>query len=69
MMEITWAVLTFCLARANTATTIYVLRFFIGLAESTFYPGMQYIIGEYTDPLALAAYLRSIQDLGTEKKS
>lgn len=49
MMEITWAVLTFCLARANTATTIYVLRFFIGLAESTFYPGMQYIIGEYTN--------------------
>ncbi|KAK3201112.1 hypothetical protein GRF29_213g1081104 [Pseudopithomyces chartarum] len=47
MMEITWAVLTFCLARANTATTIYVLRFFIGLAESTFYPGMQYIIGSW----------------------
>ncbi|KAJ0370557.1 hypothetical protein COL26b_010025 [Colletotrichum chrysophilum] len=27
--------------------TIYVLRFFIGLAESTFYPGMQYIIGSW----------------------
>ncbi|KAF5512773.1 Pantothenate transporter liz1 [Colletotrichum aenigma] len=26
---------------------IYVLRFFIGLAESTFYPGMQYIIGSW----------------------
>lgn len=45
IMEMTWAVLTFCLARANSATTIYALRFFIGLAESTFYPGMQYIIG------------------------
>ncbi|KAF2448552.1 pantothenate transporter [Karstenula rhodostoma CBS 690.94] len=46
-MEMIWAVLTFCLARANSATTIYVLRFFIGLAESTFYPGMQYIIGSW----------------------
>ncbi|KAL5380619.1 hypothetical protein DPSP01_007683 [Paraphaeosphaeria sporulosa] len=46
-MEMIWAVLTFCLARANNATTIYVLRFFIGLAESTFYPGMQYIIGSW----------------------
>ncbi|KAI8268708.1 hypothetical protein K4K58_004409 [Colletotrichum sp. SAR11_239] len=27
--------------------TIYALRFFIGLAESTFYPGMQYIIGSW----------------------
>ncbi|KAJ0280159.1 hypothetical protein COL940_006411 [Colletotrichum noveboracense] len=26
---------------------IYVLHFFIGLAESTFYPGMQYIIGSW----------------------
>ncbi|KAF1967407.1 MFS general substrate transporter [Bimuria novae-zelandiae CBS 107.79] len=47
LMEMTWAVLTFCLAKANSATSIYVLRFFIGLAESTFYPGMQYIIGSW----------------------
>ena len=26
---------------------MYALRFFIGLAESTFYPGMQYIIGSW----------------------
>ncbi|KAH8199902.1 hypothetical protein TruAng_005958 [Truncatella angustata] len=29
------------------ACEIYVLRFFIGLAESAFYPGMQYIIGSW----------------------
>jgi len=46
-MELTWAVLTFCLCRANNAETIYALRFLIGLAESTFYPGMQYIIGSW----------------------
>ncbi|KAB5570883.1 major facilitator superfamily domain-containing protein [Coniochaeta sp. 2T2.1] len=45
--EVTWAVLTILLAKCNTTTQIYVLRFFIGLAESTFYPGMQYIIGSW----------------------
>lgn len=44
-MEITWSVLTMLLSRCNSATQVYVLRFFVGLAESTFYPGMQYIIG------------------------
>lgn len=45
--EVTWAVLTILMAKCNSATQIYVLRFFIGLAESTFYPGMQYIIGSW----------------------
>ena len=44
-MEVTWSVLTMLLSKCNSATQVYVLRFFIGLAESTFYPGMQYIIG------------------------
>ncbi|KAL2814676.1 major facilitator superfamily domain-containing protein [Aspergillus cavernicola] len=46
-MELLWTVLTFILARCNTPTQFYILRFFIGLAESTFYPGMQYIIGSW----------------------
>ncbi|KAE8155316.1 pantothenate transporter [Aspergillus avenaceus] len=46
-MELLWTVLTFSLSRCNTPTQFYVLRFFIGLAESTFYPGMQYIIGSW----------------------
>ncbi|KAH7054284.1 MFS general substrate transporter [Macrophomina phaseolina] len=45
--ELLWTILTFCLAKCSTAKQIYVLRFFIGLAESTFYPGMQYIIGTW----------------------
>ncbi|KAL0258621.1 hypothetical protein SLS55_006118 [Diplodia seriata] len=45
--EVLWTILTFCLSRCSTAKQIYVLRFFIGLAESTFYPGMQYIIGSW----------------------
>lgn len=46
-MELIWGVLTFSLSRAESARTIYITRFFIGLAESTFYPGMQYIIGSW----------------------
>jgi ACS family pantothenate transporter-like MFS transporter len=36
-----------CLSRCNSATQIYALRFFVGLAESAFYPGMQYVIGSW----------------------
>jgi ACS family pantothenate transporter-like MFS transporter len=36
-----------CLSRCNTATQIYVVRFLVGLAESAFYPGMQYVIGSW----------------------
>ncbi|KAI0525362.1 MFS general substrate transporter [Xylaria bambusicola] len=46
-LEVLWSVLTILLAKCTTATQIYVLRFFIGLAESAFYPGMQYVIGSW----------------------
>jgi MFS transporter, ACS family, pantothenate transporter len=46
-MEIIWTVLTMCLSRCTNAKQIYALRFLIGLAESTFYPGMQYVIGSW----------------------
>ncbi|KHE84645.1 MFS general substrate transporter [Neurospora crassa] len=45
--EVVWAILTILLAKCKTTTQVYVLRFFIGLAESVFYPGMQYIIGSW----------------------
>ncbi|KAI1075632.1 MFS general substrate transporter [Whalleya microplaca] len=45
--EVTWSVLTILLAKCKTAQQVYALRFFIGLAESAFYPGMQYVIGSW----------------------
>ncbi|KAH6990084.1 major facilitator superfamily transporter [Ilyonectria destructans] len=45
--EVTWSVLTIVMAKCNNVNQMYALRFFIGLAESTFYPGMQYIIGSW----------------------
>ncbi|KAI1767706.1 MFS general substrate transporter [Hypoxylon sp. FL1150] len=49
---VVWSVLTILLSKCQTAEQIYVLRFFIGLCESTFYPGMQYVIGNRKDELA-----------------
>ena len=46
-IQVVWTILTMCLSRCNTASQIYVLRFFVGLAESAFYPGMQYVIGSW----------------------
>ncbi|KAI1376604.1 MFS general substrate transporter [Hypoxylon crocopeplum] len=50
--EVVWSVLTILLSKCQTAEQIYALRFFIGLAESAFYPGMQYVIGNRKDELA-----------------
>ncbi|EXJ70701.1 uncharacterized protein A1O5_05691 [Cladophialophora psammophila CBS 110553] len=47
LMEVIWSILTFCVAKCNSASSIYALRFLIGLAEATFYPGMQYVIGSW----------------------
>lgn len=46
-LEVIWTVLTFCLSQANNAETIYAIRFLVGLAESGFYPGMQFLIGSW----------------------
>lgn len=45
--EVVWSVLTIIMSKCTSAKQIYVLRFFIGLAESGFYPGIQYIIGSW----------------------
>lgn len=53
-LELAWTLFTFGPARASTAKKIYILRFFVGLAESGFYPGIQYITGSWyrSDELA-----------------
>ncbi|KAI5458315.1 major facilitator superfamily domain-containing protein [Mariannaea sp. PMI_226] len=45
--EVTWSLLTILLAKCTTPNQLYFLRFCVGLAESSFYPGMQYIIGSW----------------------
>ncbi|KAF7186261.1 Pantothenate transporter liz1 [Pseudocercospora fuligena] len=46
-LELVWTVLTFATSRCNTAGKLYAVRFLVGLAESGFYPGMQYVIGSW----------------------
>lgn len=46
-LELVWTVLTFSLSQCNTAEQIYGVRFLVGLAESGFYPGMQFLIGSW----------------------
>ncbi|KAI0301693.1 MFS general substrate transporter [Multifurca ochricompacta] len=46
-MELLWSVLTMCLATSKNFTQVCALRFLVGLAESTFYPAIQYVIGSW----------------------
>ncbi|KAF8491461.1 major facilitator superfamily domain-containing protein [Russula emetica] len=46
-MELVWGSLTMCLAASKSFSTLCAVRFFIGLAESTFFPAIQYVIGSW----------------------
>ncbi|PBK69439.1 MFS general substrate transporter [Armillaria solidipes] len=46
-MEIIWSVLTMVLATAKNFNQVCALRFFIGLADATFVPGMSYVFGSW----------------------
>ncbi|EXJ91869.1 hypothetical protein A1O3_00419 [Capronia epimyces CBS 606.96] len=46
-LKIIWSVLTMCLSRVNNTKQLYALRFFIGLSESGFYPGVEYMLGSW----------------------
>lgn len=51
--ELVWTVLTFCLAATTTSTQVIVIRFFVGLVESIFYPAAHFLIGSWYKPSEL----------------
>ncbi|KAH6659431.1 major facilitator superfamily transporter [Truncatella angustata] len=51
--ELLWTVLTFSLAAAKTSNHVIVIRFFVGLAESIFYPAAHTILGSWYKPSEL----------------
>lgn len=51
--ELLWTVLTFCLAAAKTSDHVIAIRFFVGLAESIFYPAAHTILGSWYKPSEL----------------
>lgn len=52
--EMVWTILTLCLAAANTWQQVVAIRFFVGLAESIFYPAAQTILGSWYKPSELS---------------
>ncbi|KAK8043203.1 major facilitator superfamily transporter [Apiospora phragmitis] len=51
--ELVWTVLTFSLAAAKTSNYVIAIRFFVGLAESAFYPAAHTILGSWYKPSEL----------------
>lgn len=51
--ELVWTMLTFCLAAAKTSNHVIAIRFFIGLAESIFYPAAHTVLGSWYKPSEL----------------
>ncbi|KAH8894926.1 major facilitator superfamily transporter [Thozetella sp. PMI_491] len=51
--ELLWTGLTFKLAAAKTSNQVIAIRFFVGLAESTFYPAAHTILGSWYKPSEL----------------
>lgn len=45
--------MTFCLAAATTSKQVIAIRFFVGLAESIFYPAAHFLIGSWYKPSEL----------------
>lgn len=44
-LEIIWAILTLLMITCKDLKSMYVLRFFLGLVEAGFFPGMEYLVG------------------------
>lgn len=46
-LELVWAILTVLLITSKSLNGIYALRFFLGLTEAGYFPGLEYLIGSW----------------------
>lgn len=53
-IEVIWGLATLLSMFCQSYRTLYCARFFVGLAEAGYYPGMQYITGSFYQPHELA---------------
>ncbi|KAL0949663.1 hypothetical protein HGRIS_009702 [Hohenbuehelia grisea] len=53
VMQLVWGVLTFCTSAVHTVEHIYAIRFFQGIAESSTFVGVHYILGAWYRPSEL----------------
>ncbi|CAD0088433.1 unnamed protein product [Aureobasidium mustum] len=66
-LEITWGVITGLMALTKNAKQVYVLRVFLGLCESSAWPGMMTLLMHWYTPMELAkrmGFYHSCQTLG-----
>ncbi|RSH86305.1 uncharacterized protein EHS24_004547 [Apiotrichum porosum] len=47
ILEFGWSIMTLCTTWVTTYQQIYVIRFFVGLFESAYYPGLHFLIGSW----------------------
>ncbi|KAH9884347.1 pantothenate transporter liz1 [Xylariomycetidae sp. FL2044] len=52
-LEICWSVIVIGMAGTKNVTTLYVLRFFVGLLEASAYPGIMTLLGNWYTPSEL----------------
>ncbi|GFZ51574.1 hypothetical protein JCM24511_09341 [Saitozyma sp. JCM 24511] len=67
-LEFFWGILTGCIAACKSANAIYVLRAFIGVAESSAYPGTVTLLMTWYTPLEMAkriGFYHSMQAVGS----
>lgn len=53
-LEIIWAVLTLLMITCNSLSGLYAIRFFIGLTEAGYFPGLEYLVGSWYGPRELS---------------
>ena len=46
-LEVVWAILTLLMITCKSLPGLYALRFFIGLTESGYFPGLEYLVGSW----------------------
>ena len=51
--ELVWTLLTFSLAAATSSKQVILIRFFVGLVESIFYPAAHFLLGSWYTPTEL----------------
>lgn len=46
-LEIVWAILTVLMITCKSLNGLYAIRFFVGLTESGYFPGLEYLVGSW----------------------
>ncbi|CAH2353274.1 vitamin H transporter [[Candida] railenensis] len=54
ILQLTWGVLSILQIYCTSLSSLYILRFIVGVSESAYFPGIQYILGSYYSSTEIA---------------